>query len=241
MRTNLLLQVLVIIVAVTGCSSLENAGQGPCGVLSTATVADMWNILGEATASRPYSRYLYRMTGADGSEVESGIISMAQGGDGNMKLVVTGGKLRIEPGESFRGSYNWRSSEPEIVPFGGGYAAGGRLAIMPGLYRPVEFYPSWFPSNADVSVDGECNLLVRMKRSYENETQRLVAFVDARSRLEGLTCELLGTFHTVPQLKKLVTTLRKEGRYGGEHHCVLRLSWGSTYALVAISRKGGSP
>jgi len=239
MRTRLLIQTLIIIAAVAGCSGLEHAGQGPGDPSSLATMADMRKILGDAGPPGPFSRYLYRMTKADGSEGESGVVSMAQGGDENMKLVVAGGELQIVPAESFRRSYNWETSVSDRVPFGGGYAAGGRLAIIPGLYTPVEFYPSWFPSNADVSVDEKCNLLVRMKRAYENETRRLVAFMDARSRLEGLTCEILGTFRTVPQLRKLVTTLGKEGKYSQEHLCVLRLSWSSTYALVAISREGG--
>lgn len=237
----LFIQVLIITAAVAGCSGFEHAGQGPGGASSTATAADMWNILDGAVASRPYSRYLYRMKRADGSEGESGVVSMTQGGDENMRLVVAGGELRILPAESFRRLYNWEASASDRVPFGGGYAAGGRLAIMPGLYTPVELYPSWFPSNADVSVDEKCNLLVRMKKVYENETRRLVAFMDAKSKLEGLKCEVLGTFHTVPQLKKLVTTLRREGRFSHEHHCVLRLSWSSTYALLAISREGGRP
>ncbi len=235
----LLIKALIILAAVAGCNGLEHAGQGPGDPLSTATTADMRNILGDVTVSRPYSRYLYRMKRVDGGEGESGVVSMAQGGDENMKLVVAGGELRIMPEESFRRSYNWETSSSDRVPFGGGYAAGGRLAIIPGLYTPVDLCPSWFPSNADVSVDERCNLLVRMKSVYENETQRLVAFMDAKSKLEGLTCEVLGTFQTVPQLKKLVTTLRKEGKYNHEHHYVLRLSWSSTYALVAISREGG--
>jgi hypothetical protein len=241
MRTKYIFIALVVILASAGCGGLEYAGQGPGDPSSLATAADMSNILGGAAALRPYSRYLYRITRADGSEGESGVVSMAQGGDENMKLVVTGGEIRIVPGESFRRSYNWETSLSDRVPFGGGYAAGGRLAIIPCLYTPVELYPSWFPSNADVSVDEKCDLLVRMKSAYENETQRLVAFMDARSRLEGLTCEVLGTFHTVPQLKKLVTTLGKEGKYSHERFCVLRLSWSSTYALVAISRQGGRP
>lgn len=237
----LFIQALIIAAAVAGCSGLEHAGQGPGGPSSTATAADMRNILDGAVASRPYSHYLYRMKRADGTEGESGVVSMTQGGDENMRLVVAGGELRILPAESFRRLYNWEASASDRVPFGGGYAAGGRLAIMPGLYTPVEFYPSWFPSNADVSVDEKCDLLVRMKKVYESETRRLVAFMDAKSKLEGLKCEVLGTFHTVPQLKKLVTTLRREGRFSHEHHCVLRLSWSSTYALVAISREGERP
>ena len=232
----LFLQALVIAVATAACSGPGNSGYGLSDSSSTATAADMLNIVGGEAAAVPYSRYLYRITKTNGGEGESGIISMVQGGDENMKIAVTGGELRIVPGESLRRSYNWETAGSDRVPFGGGYAAGGSLAIMPGLYTPVEYYPSWFPSNADVSVDGKCNLLLRMKTGYENETQRLVAFMDARSKLEGLTCEILGTFDTVPRLKKMVATLRKEGRYKGEQHYVLRLSWSSTFVLVTITR-----
>jgi ribonuclease I len=93
----------------------------------------------------------------------------------------------------------------------------------------------------DLSVDQKCNLLVQTKKQYVNETQKLVAFMDARNRLEGLKCEILGTFDTMPQLKKLVTRLRKEGKYKDERHYVLRLSWSSTFALVTIAREGGKP
>jgi|GEM_PF-4795819 len=241
MRTRSIFVVLVIISAVAGCGGLEHVRQDRGDPSSAATSADMANILGGAAASRPYSRYLYRMTKGDGSEGESGVLSMSQGGDENIRIVVAGGELRIAPTESFRRSHNWETHASDRVPFGGGYAAGGRLAIIPGLYTPVESYPQWFPSNADVSVDERCNVLVRMKETYEDETRRLVAFVEAKSRLEGLACEILGTFHTIPQLKKLVTTLGKEEKYSHKEFCVLRLSWSSTYALVAVSREGGRP
>jgi len=241
MDTKLFLQALVIVVALAACSGFENSGYGLRDPSSTETAADMSNIVGDAAATKPYSRYLYRVTKTDGSEGESGIISMVQGGDENMKLVVTGGELRIIPGEILQRFFNWEMAGSDRVSFGGGYAAGGRLVIIPGLYTPVEYYPPWFPSNADVSVDRKCNLLLRMKKGHENETQRLVAFMDARNKLEGLACEILGTFDTVPQLKKMIAILRREGKYNGEEHYVLRLSWSSTFALVMISPEGGKP
>lgn len=236
MDMRLFLQAFVIVTAMAACSGLDNSIYGLKDSSSTATAGDMLNVLGDAAATRAYSRYLYRITQTDGSDGGSGIISMVQGGDENMKIVVTGGELQIIPGESFRRACNWETAGSDRLPFGGGYAAAGRLAIMPGLYTPVEYYPSWFPSNADVSVDRECNLSLKMKKGYESETQRLVAFMDARSKLEGSTCTILGTFDTVPQLRKMVTALRKEGKYNGERHYVLRLSWSSTFALVAITR-----
>jgi hypothetical protein len=237
MDPRLLFQALVIITALASCSGLENTGCGPGDPSSTATAGDMLNVIGDAAAARPYSRYLYRIVETDGHERGSGIVSMTQGGDENMRLVVGGGELRIVPGRS----HDLDMAGSDRVPFSGGYAAGGRLAIIPGVYTPVEVYPSWFPSVMDVSVDQKCNFLVRIKKGCANETQRLVAFMDARSRMEGLTCEILGTFDTIPQLKKLTTRLRKEGKYKDEQHYVLRLSWSSTFALVTIAREGGKP
>lgn len=242
MNFKMLIHILVIAAVIAGCGSFKAKGHGgsdPASVAGgTATRGDMSNILGDVEAKRPYSRYLYRVAGMDGQESVSGIISIAQGGDENLRLVVTGRELRVIQDESFRRSYNLETTDSDNMSFNGGYAAGGRLAIMPGLYIPVEFYPQWFPANADVSVDIKCNLLIRMKKVYANETQGLVAFMDARNRLEGLTCEMLGTFDTIPQLKKLVRTLRGQKKYNGEHY-VLRLSWGSTFALVTIAGERG--
>jgi hypothetical protein len=237
MDLRLLLQALVISAALASCGGLENAGYGPDDPFSTATAGDMANILGDTEAAGPYSRYLYRIVETDGREGGSGIVSIARGGDENMRLVVSGAELKVVPGRS----YDLDMAGSDRVPFSGGYAAGGRLAIIPGVYTPVEFRPSWFPSVMDLSVDQNCNLLVQTKKQYVNETQKLVAFMDARNRLEGLKCEILGTFDTMPQLKKLVTRLRKEGKYKDERHYVLRLSWSSTFALVTIAREGGKP
>lgn len=242
MNFKVLIHIFVIAGVMAGCGSFKTTGHGgsdPVFVTGwTATKGDMSNILGDEEVKRPYSRYLYRVTGMDGQEGVSGTISIAKGGDENLRLVVTGRGLRIIQDESFRRSYNLETTDSDNMSFNGGYAAGGRLAIMPGLYTPVELYPQWFPANADVSVDIKCNLLIRMKKVYANEIQGLVAFMDARNRLEGLTCEILGTFDTIPQLKKLVRTLRRQRKYNGEH-CVLRLSWGSTFALVTIVRERG--
>lgn len=237
MDLRLLLQALVVSAALASCSGLENAGYGPGDPFAAATAGDMVNILGDPEEAGPYSRYLYRIVETDGREGGSGIVSMARGGDEDMRLIVSGTELRVVPGRSC----DLDMAGSDRVPFSGGYAAGGRLAIIPGVYRPVEFRPPWFPSVVDVSVDQKCNLLIRTKKRYANETQKLVAFIDARSRLEGLTCKILGTFDTIPQLKKLVARLRKEGKYKDERHYVLRLSWSSTFALVTIAREGGKP
>ena len=138
MDLRLLLQVLVVGAALASCSGPENAGYGPGDPFPAATAGDMANILGDAEAAGPYSRYLYRIVEADGREGGSGIVSMTRGGDENMKLVVSGTELRVVPGRS----YDLDMTGSDRVPFSGGYAAGGRLAIIPGVYMPAEFHPS---------------------------------------------------------------------------------------------------
>ena len=50
-------------------------------------------------------------------------------------------------------------------------------------------------------------------------------------------CELLGTFKNIPQLKKLVTDLGKQGKYNGRQSYVLRVNWSDTFALIRIVRE----
>ncbi|MHB8108845.1 MAG: hypothetical protein ACYDHW_02305 [Syntrophorhabdaceae bacterium] len=205
---------------------------------SGPTASDMMNILDDETATRPYSRYAYKVIERDGSETASGMVGMSQTDAHDLWLLPSGTQLKIVASESFRQALNLQLGNSDHVPFGGGYVAGGRLAIMPGLYKPLEFLPYWFPANADVSIDNRCNFLIRMKKVRENETQNLVAFMDAKSTLDHARCEILGTFHTIPQLKKLVMDLRRKEKYYGKSHYVLRLSWGPTFALVRIAREG---
>lgn len=208
-------------------------------IKSSGPVAhDMMNILDDLTATRPYSRYLYKIVEKNGTEITSGMAVISQTADQGIRLDVAGSQLKVTVSEAFMQTWDLELGNAAYVPFGGGYVANGRLAIMPGLYTPVEFRPYWFPANAEVSVDNKCNFLVRMKTSHENETQKLVAFMDVRNKLDGARCEILGTFHTIPQLKKLVTDLRNQKKYHGKAHYILRLSWGPTFALVRIAREG---
>jgi len=240
-----LIYIFALITGMVGCGTLETwrhgGGDLSSTLAATATMGDMMNVLGNRINSEPYSRYLYRVTGTDGKEAASGVISIAQGGDENMKLTVAGSELKVVPEGSFRQRYGLSENGLDRVPLSGGYMWGNKLALMPGLYVPVELHPLWFPSNAAVSVDRKGNLLVRLKKKYVNETEGLVAFMDIHHRLEGLTCKVLGTFDTVPQLKKLVAKLRSEGKYNGDQYYVLRLSWSDTFALVIITREREKP
>ena len=241
MDLKLFIHVLVVFATVSNCSGFDAPGRGrgdPSFAVSTkATTGDMLNVLGDVAVGGPYSRYLYSVRGADGNEEVSGIISTAQGDDENMRLVVIGKELKVIPKISSLEFCGTGGRSPERVSFNGGYACDNRLAVVPGLYTPVELHPDWFPSNVEVSVDEKGNFLVRIKRGYTNETQGLVVFMDAHGKLGGTKCNILGTFHTIPQLKKLINVLRSEGKYNGEHY-ILRLSWSSTFALVTITRDG---
>lgn len=237
MNVRLCIALFVIGTVFIGCAT-GNSRFDENVMSSGPTAHDMMNILDDPVATRPYSRYFYKIVEKDGTEVSSGVITIPPGNDQDVRLIVAESRLKVVAGEAFAQEWNLELGNAAYLPFGGGYAADGRLAIMPGLYKPVEFQPYWFPENAEVSIDKNCQFLVRMKKSRENEAQKLVAFMDARCKLDGVRCEILGTFHTVPQLKKLVTDLRKKDKYTGRSHYVLRLSWGPTFALVRIAREG---
>jgi hypothetical protein len=203
-----------------------------------ASVSDMQNILDNDEPVRPYSRYIYTITDKNGSRAASGVISMQFPDERDIWLAVSGSKLKITASPSFVRSNELLMGDSEEIPFGGGRCAGGMLAIMPDLSRPVEFKPPWFPANAAISADRNGSLLVRLKdASPRTELQRLVEFIDTRTRLEKARCEILGTFQDVPQLRDLVKDLKRQGKYEGATSYVLSLNWGDTFALVRIVRK----
>ncbi len=220
----------------TGCTAANQVLSDRTGPTPTAT--DMLNILDDTEPSRPFSYYIYKVKAKDGTRESSGGISMSPAAEQDVRLVTAGSKLKVVTSRSFVSANDLQAGNAEEVPFGGGYAAAGRLAIVPGLYTPVEFQPQWFPTNAAVSVDNRCNFLIKMNDAKGNETQKLVAFIDARTKFDRAHCEVLGTFTTIPQLKKLVTDLRRQGRYDGKLHYVLRLNWTDTFALIRILRDG---
>jgi hypothetical protein len=199
------------------------------------TASDMFNILSDNEPSRPYSRYIYKIAGKDGG---SGDISMSHATEQGLQLVMTGSKLKVMADRSFVNSHGLEICDSEEVPFSGGFAAGGRLEIAPGLMRPVEFHPIWFPASVIVSVDNQCNFLIRLKKPQGTETQKLAAFIDARTKFDRTHCEFLGTFQSISQLRKLVTDLSNQGEYNNRLTYVLRLNWSDMFALVKIIREG---
>ena len=99
------------------------------------------------------------------------------------------------------------------------------------------FQPRWFPISAAVSVDSKCNFPLKLRDPQGRETQKLVEFIDATAAFARAHCELLGTFINIPQLKKLVTDLGKQGKYNGRQSYVLRVNWSDTFALIRIVRE----
>ena len=200
-----------------------------------ASVSDMQNLLDNDEPVRPYSRYIYKITDQNGSQTASGAISMPSLDGSDIRLAISGPKLKIMASQSFIRSNELPMDGSEEIPFGGGLCAEGRLGIMPDLSRPVEFKPPWFPANTAISADRNGNLLVRLKdTSRGNELKKLVEFIDTRTRLEKARCEILGTFQDVPQLRDLVKDLKLQGKYEGATSYVLSLNWSDTFALVRI-------
>ncbi|MBP1749989.1 MAG: hypothetical protein H6Q52_2528 [Deltaproteobacteria bacterium] len=226
---------IIIGALLIGCAGnemmLDQSGPPPAA-------SDMFNILGNNEPSQPYSRYIYKIVGKDGGQPASGVISMSPLIEQDLRLVVAGSKLKVIADQSFISSHDLQIGASEEVPFRGGYSAGGRLAIMPGLFRPAEFQPQWFPWNAVISVDSKCNFLIKLKNPQGTEVQKLVAFIDARTKFDRTHCEFLGTFQNILQLEQLVADLVKQGEYNGRRSYVLRLNWSDTFALIKIIREG---
>ena len=201
---------IIIGILLLGCAGskkmLDEKGQLP-------TVSDMLNVLKGSEPVRPYSRYIYRIIETNKSQTESGVILIPPAMGQGLRLEMSGSKLKIIGNESFLRSHDLRINDSDEVPFGGGYSAGGKLSIMPEFFRPVEVEPQWFPANAAVSIDSSCNFLIKLKSFPGTEVQKLVAFIDARTRLDRTHCEILGTFQNIPQLRKLVLDLSHGGKY----------------------------
>ena len=241
MRIGLSVLAIMVIAALCSCGAAGSVRRDGMSLASTATIGDMLNIIGDGPAPRPYSQYLFRVTDGDGREVATGPLSLAQSGGDSISLIIAGDKLKVVVADTFIEGQKLDLRGSDQVSFDGGYAAGGRIAIVPGVVTPVEIRPSWFPSMADVTTDRKGRFLVRINKTYENHDQKLVAFMDAWTVLEGMSCRILGTFDTVPQLKRLVTELRRQGKYDDESHYVLRTSSGAAFALVVISGERGRP
>lgn len=244
MPLNKFAYILALILWTTGCGgqgSLQYSETGPSLIRSAATISDMMNILEDGAIKKPYSQYLYRIMDAKGNETASGIVSVEHGGDENVKLAVTESELEVTIDESLQNLHDITKKGPFRLPVNGGYLLDNRVVIMPGLYKPVEFHPPWFPSQAALSVNTKGDLLVRVQGNFTSETQRLIAFMDAHRKLEGVKCEVLGTFDSMAQLKKLVTIVRGKGRNGDQRYYVLRLSRGNAFALVTINLEKGLP
>ncbi len=225
---------IIIGILLIGCAGskrmLDENGQLP-------TVSDMLNLLDDGEPVRPYSRYIYRIIEKNKSQAASGVISMPPVIKQDLRLEMSGSKLKIIADGSFLRSHDLRIGDSEEVPFGGGYSAGGKLAIIPEFLRPVEVEPQWFPGNAAVSIDSKCNFLIKLKSPQGTEVQKLVEFIDARTGLDRARCEILGTFQNIPQLRKLVLDLSNQGKYDARLSYVLRLNWSGTFALVRIIRE----
>ena len=127
----------------------------------TPTESDMRDMVNDVEPIRPYTRYIYRVTGNDRSLVSEGVISTTPASDQDLRLLVEGSKLKIIANNTFMSTHNITLDDSEVSPFTGGTFAGGRLEVMPEFSKPVDFQPEWFPEGVTLSIDGGCNFLVR--------------------------------------------------------------------------------
>jgi hypothetical protein len=201
------------------------------------TESDMRRMVNDIEPILPYSRYIYRITGKDGSRVSEGIISMSPAAEQDLRLVVEGSKLRAIANSAFLNTHDIMLGDSDVSTFAGGNFWGERLTVVPGFSKPVEFLPEWFPEGMLMSIDRECNLLVRSKNPHMSEIQKLVVFIDVRTRFNGVRCKLLGTFQTFLELQRIVKDSRAHAKGDGGQNYVLRLDFGDTFALVRLMRK----
>lgn len=223
--------VVVAGVLLTGCG----AGTGvPDREILIPTQSDMRGIARDVEPSSPYSRYIYRIMGTDRSRTNEGIISVPSSSGQDLVLMVEGSKLKILADKTFMNTHDIKLGDSELLPFAGGSLAGGRLEVVPWFSKPVEFQPEWLPEGLTVSVDGKCNFLIRSRDPHMSETRKLVAFIDAKTRLDRMRCELLGTFQNIPQLHRIIKNPQGNGKHIDGQRYVLRLNWSDTFALVRI-------
>jgi hypothetical protein len=201
------------------------------------TRSDMLSMANDTQPLRPYSRYIYRITGKHLVRTGEGIIEVPSTADQELYVVAEGSGLRIHATKTFMNTWDVSFGDSDVLPFAGGNLANGRLEIMPWFSRPVEFKPDWFPESLALGVDNKCNLLIDSGNPRMSDIQKLVAFIDARTMLDRTHCELLGTFQTIPELQQIVKTSRGSGKYDASQNYVLRLNWGDTFALVRIMRR----
>ena len=219
-----------LLAACAGPGLLDREGLVP-------TESDMRSMVNDIEPIRPYSRYMYRITAKDGSQVSEGIISMSRRVGQDLRLVVEGSKLRAIANSAFLDTHDIKPGDSDVSTFAGGNFWGGRLTVVPGFSRPVELLPEWFPEGVLMSIDSKCNFLVRSKNLHMSEIQKLVVFIDARTRLNGVRCELLGTFQNILELQRIVKDSRAHVKYDDGQNYVLRLNFGDTFALVRLMRK----
>ena len=197
----------------------------------------MLSMVNDIEPIRPYSRYIYRITGNDGSRVSEGIISMSPAAEQDLRLVVEGSRLRVVASSAFLNTHHIKPGDSDVSTFAGGNFWGGRLTVVPGFSKPVEFLPKWLPEGVFMSIDSKCNFLVRSKNLHMSEIQKLVVFIDARTRLNGARCELLGTFQNILELQRIVKDSRAHAKYDDGQNYVLRLGSSDIFALVRIARR----
>lgn len=220
-------------ILLTGCAGTRTPNREPL----VPTRSDMQSLANEPEPRRPYSRYIYKMTEKDGIKTGKGYIDMSPMARQDLRLIEQGSKLRVHANTTFMDNWNISFGDSDLLPFAGGILAGGRLEIVPGFSRAIEVKPAWFPRNVALGVDSKCNFLIESKDHRMSDIQKLVAFIDARGMLDRVHCELLGTFHDIPELQRLVRNAPERGKYGLGQNYVLRLHWTDTFALVRIVRK----
>ncbi len=227
-------------IAVSGILLAGCAGTGALTREPPApTRSEMQSLANETEPTRPYSRYIYKITEKDGIKKGKGYIDMFPMAQQDLYLIEQGSKLRVHANKTFMDNWNISFGDSDFLPFAGGILARGRLEIVPGFPRAIEVKPAWFPRDVSLGVDSKCNFLIESKNVRMSYIQKLVAFIDARSMLDRVRCELLGTFHDIPELQRLVRNAPEPGKYGPGQNYVLRLNWTDTFALVRIVRKDG--
>jgi len=123
----------------------------------------------------------------------------------------------------------------DTVPIVGGWAFGGKVAVLPGLYEPAPCFPSWVPAGVTMALGNSGKIEYSLAGTFRNETEKLVSFMEMQKALQGATADVIDYFTTVPQLKKLLDQMQMSER-GNPDLSVLSTSGPNPFALVILRR-----
>lgn len=194
----------------------------------SATQEDMRKLI--SGSSVPFSRYLVRVSEKSFIAVP-GVSGEKQNGLSIKEL--KGSLLVILPFDLAKEA--GLLANTDTVPIVGGWAFGGKVAVLPGLYEPAPCFPAWIPKGVTMTLGSNGKIEYSLTGKFRDDTEKLVSFMEMQKALQGATADIIGHFTTVPQLKKLLDQMQMSEREN-PNLAVLNSSGSNPFALAIVRR-----